>query len=94
MLYSFLQAGGSAESVERRIRCDMKYNLLDSFQRVGSYDGTPGTDAVGNYIVFPAECRDIITAGSWIEDPDGNMFQIKQDDSIVINDVRHLKLYY
>lgn len=72
----------------------MKYTVLVNFVLAESYDGQPGEDPIGKYILFPEFCRGVITAGVFLKDSDDNMIQIKQDDYVVIDGERYLKLYY
>lgn len=72
----------------------MKYTLLTNFVPSNSYEGEPGTDTHGNYILFPAEVREQITASDFLKTASGDLIQITEEDSQIVNGTRYLKLYY
>lgn len=72
----------------------MKYTLLKNFLPGESFDGMPGEDSRGKYILFSADVRDIITTADFLQTPSGDVIQIQEDDSTVVNGTRVLKLYY
>jgi len=40
------------------------------------------------------ELRDLVKAGDFIKNPDGEIYLITQENSVVLNGVRCLQLYY
>lgn len=72
----------------------MKYTLLTNFVPSGSYEGEPGTDAHGKYILFSVDVHGQITASDFLKTSSGDLLQIKEEDSQTINGIRYLKLYY
>ena len=72
----------------------MKYTLLGNFISSTSYEGIPGEDNHGKFILFPSEMRDIITASDFLKTESGDMIQIFEESSEVLNGIRFLKLYY
>ena len=45
----------------------MKYVLLENFVPCGTYEGTPGSDEHGNFIMFALDAANAITAGSFVK---------------------------
>ncbi len=74
----------------------MKYVLLENFVPCGTYEGTPGSDEHGNFIMFALDAANVITAGSSIKTPDGDMLLLKEQDYIKDPDdhVAACKYYY
>lgn len=72
----------------------MKYTLLTNFIPSGSYEGEPGTDAHGKYILFPANTYGQIIASDFLKTSSGDIIHITEEDSQTINGIRYLKLYY
>lgn len=69
--------------------------LLDNaFSSCGTYKGISGTDDHGNYVIFPPEAYGIIKAADFAKTETGKIVQFFEQDSVIINEVRHLKLYY
>ncbi|MBU5439488.1 hypothetical protein KQI42_15845 [Tissierella sp. MSJ-40] len=72
----------------------MLYTVLDNFIETGTYEGTPGSDQRGDFILFPIELQGIITAGVLLKTPDTTI-QIKEDDYEKENGIiSKLKVYY
>lgn len=74
----------------------MKYVLLKNFVPCGTYEGTPGSDEHGNFIMFALDATNAITAGSFMKTPDGDMLLLKEQDYIKDSD-NHIvacKYYY
>jgi hypothetical protein len=74
----------------------MKYVLLENFIPCGAYEGTPGSDEHGNFIMFTLDAANAITAGSFVKTPDGDMFLLKEQDYIKDSDnhIAACKYYY
>lgn len=72
----------------------MKYRLLKDFVPLDSFDGIPGEDNHGSYILFPPNVHGIITASDMLQVPSGGIIQIQEEDSVLIDGTRFLKLYY
>ncbi len=72
----------------------MTYTLLVNFMPTNSYDGEPGEDSHGKYILFAPEVYGIITASDFLKTASGKQIQIYEQTSQVINGIRYLKLYY
>lgn len=72
----------------------MKYALLSNFVPSGSYEGQSGVDSHGKYILFPPDVYGMITSSDFLKTATGDLIQIIEDSSEVINGTRYLKLYY
>lgn len=72
----------------------MKYILLKNFLPSDSFDGTSGEDVHGKYILFSPDVRGRITAADFLQTPSGDTIQIQEEDSVLVDGNRFLKLYY
>ncbi|MEA4963154.1 hypothetical protein [Lutispora sp.] len=73
----------------------MLYTLLNNFMEAGTYEGIPGSDNRGNFILFPLEFQGIITAGAFLKTTSDSIIQIREDDYEKENGkVSKLKVYY
>lgn len=72
----------------------MKYTLMIDFREAGTYEGVPGKDAVGEYIIFPMTYSEILTVGAWLKDPAGHLIWVTQSDYVTLDGTRYLKLYH
>lgn len=73
----------------------MQYTLLTNFfMPSGSFEGNPGSDSHGNYILFPIEIYGVISVSDFLKTQSGELIQIYEQDYQVIDGVRYLKLYY
>lgn len=72
----------------------MKYILLKNFLPSETFEGIPGEDTHGRYILFSPDVYDVITAGDFVQTPSGDMIQIQEEDSVLVDGNRYLKLYY
>lgn len=69
--------------------------LLDNtFSPCGTYKGFSGVDSHGKFVVFPPEVYGIISAANYVETQSGKVIQFCEQDSVVIDNVRYLRLYY
>lgn len=72
----------------------MKYTLFVNFIPTASYNGEPGEDSHGKYILFPPEIYGIISVPDDLKTESGELIHVYEQSSQVINGVRFLKLYY
>lgn len=72
----------------------MKYILLSNFLPSGSYEGEPGIDSHGKYILFPSDTYGVITVSDFLKTPTGDLLQVQEEASEIIDGIRYLKLYY
>ena len=74
----------------------MKYVLLENFIPCGTYEGTPGSDEHGNFIIFALDVASAIKAGSFMKTPDEDILLLKEQSYIKgpDNHIAVCKYYY
>lgn len=74
----------------------MKYVLLENFVSHGTFEGTPGSDEHGNFIMFALNVANIILPGSFLKSPNGDMIWLKEQNYVKDPDNRitACKYYY
>lgn len=71
------------------------YFLLNNmFSPCGTYKGLSGVDSHGKFVIFPPEVYGIIGASDFVKTTSGKIIQFYEQDSVVIDNVRYLRLYY
>lgn len=69
--------------------------LLDNtFSPCGTYKGFSGVDNHGNFVLFPPGVYGIINAADFVKTTSGKIIQFCEQNSVVIDNVRYLRLYY
>lgn len=72
----------------------MKYTLLINFLPSDSYDGEPGEDSHGKYILFDSKLYGVISAPDFLMTESGEQIQICEQAQQILNGIKYLKLYY
>lgn len=72
----------------------MTYTYVNNLSDSWTFEGEPLSDSTGQFILCLPELRDLVKAGDFIKNPDGEIYLITQENSVVLNGVRCLQLYY
>ena len=74
----------------------MKYTVLENFIPCGTYEGTPGSDEHGDFIIFDLNVAQNLLPGSFLKNSSGGMLSLKEQDYVRDSD-NHIiacKYYY
>jgi len=57
------------------------------------FEGFSGTDSDGDFIVLPPEYRNLVKTSDLVTDENGVSRFVREDDYVIVNGARFLKLY-